>query len=113
MSTPKWAKFKKDIFVFLLKYSKSKDTLFKREKGVTMIKAGYCSTVTDWGNYRAVKVANLSKPVECLSNSKGKALFNPTIVKLEWETPPSEDKHEFWFPYWITWSDVTGRGQRC
>lgn len=25
----------------------------------------------------------------------------PTIVQIEWETPPSPDKHEFWFPYWI------------
>ena len=23
-------------------------------------------------------------------------------MKIEWEKPPSDDKHEFWFPYWIT-----------
>lgn len=32
----------------------------------------------------------------------GTAFFDPTIVKIHWEIPPSEDKHEFWFPYWIT-----------
>jgi len=32
----------------------------------------------------------------------GEALFNPTLVKIEWEKPPSEEKHEFWFPYWIS-----------
>ena len=23
-------------------------------------------------------------------------------MKIEWEKPPSDDKHEFWLPYWIT-----------
>jgi hypothetical protein len=25
----------------------------------------------------------------------------PTIVKIEWETSPSSDKNEIWFPYWV------------
>ena len=29
-------------------------------------------------------------------------MFNPTLVKIEWEKPPSRDKNEFWFPYWMT-----------
>jgi hypothetical protein len=28
---------------------------------------------------------------------------------MEWDTPPSEDKHEIWFPYWITWSDISNK----
>jgi hypothetical protein len=24
----------------------------------------------------------------------------PTIVKIAWDTYPSTDKNEFWFPYW-------------
>ena len=26
----------------------------------------------------------------------------PTIVQINWEISPSPDKHEYWFPYWIT-----------
>jgi len=47
-------------------------------------------------------VACLKKPVECNSQVVGTALFEPTIVKIEWEKSPSDDRHEFWFPYWIT-----------
>lgn len=71
-----------------------------------MIKEGHRSKAKDWGNYTVKKVVMLDKPVECMSLKKGKALFNPTIVKLEWENPPSEDKNEIWFPYWITWTDI-------
>lgn len=71
-----------------------------------MIKEGHHSEAKDWGKYTVTKVARLSKPVECHSKDKGKALFNPTMVKLEWDNPPSEDKNEFWFPYWITWTDI-------
>lgn len=74
-----------------------------------MIIEGYRSKVTKWGNYTVKKVARLSKPVECFSKEKGKALFNPTMVKLEWDIPPSVDKNEFWFPYWITWVDIDGK----
>lgn len=74
-----------------------------------MIKEGDRSKAKDWGNYYVKKVARLKKPVECHSKAKGKALFNPTIVKLEWETPPSDDKHDIWFPYWITWADISNK----
>jgi hypothetical protein len=74
-----------------------------------MIKEGYSSKAKDWGNYTVKKVARLKHPVECYSQDKGKALFNPVIVKMEWDTPPSEDKHEIWFPYWITWSDISNK----
>ncbi len=74
-----------------------------------MIKEGYRSKAKDWGNYTVKKVARLRKPVECFSKDKGEALFNPVIVKMEWDTPPSEDKNEIWFPYWITWSDVSDK----
>jgi len=72
-----------------------------------MIKEGYRSKAKDWGYYTVKKVARLQKPVECHSQDKGKALFNPVIVKLEWDIPPSDDKHDIWFPYWITWSDIS------
>ena len=74
-----------------------------------MIKEGYRSKAKDWGNYTAKKVARLRQPVECTSQTKGKALFNPVIVKMEWDTPPSEDKNDIWFPYWITWTEVNGK----
>jgi hypothetical protein len=74
-----------------------------------MIKEGYRSKAKDWGKYTAKKVVNLDKPIECYSQDKGRALFNPTIVKLEWENPPSDNKHEIWFPYWITWSDISNK----
>jgi hypothetical protein len=74
-----------------------------------MIKEGYRSKAKDWGNYTALKVAKLKEPIRCLSQDKGKALFNPVITKLKWDTPPSDDKHEFWFHYWITWSDISDK----
>ena len=67
-----------------------------------MIQVGQRSKAKYWGKYTVIKVARLNNPVECQCEEVGTALFNPTIVKLEWETPPSEDNHEFWFPYWIT-----------
>ena len=74
-----------------------------------MIEEGYRSKAKDWGNYTVKKVARLKHPVECYSKDKGKALFNPVIVKMEWDTPPSEDKNEIWFPYWITWSEISNK----
>jgi hypothetical protein len=74
-----------------------------------MIYEGYSSKAKDWGNYTAKKVVKLKQPVECRSQNKGKALFNPVIVKMEWDAPPSEDKNDIWFPYWITWAEVDGR----
>jgi hypothetical protein len=74
-----------------------------------MTKEGYRGKAKLGGYYTVKKVARLTKPVECLSRDKGKALFNPTMVKLEWDIPPSSDKNEFWFPYWITWVDIDGK----
>ncbi len=28
--------------------------------------------------------------------------FNPILIKISWEQVPSGDKHDLWFPYWIT-----------
>ena len=67
-----------------------------------MIKVGHHGKVGYWGKYTVKKVARISKPVECHSEEVGVALFDPTIVQIEWEKPPSEDKNELWFPYWIT-----------
>jgi hypothetical protein len=58
-----------------------------------------------WGDFTVKQVAQLAKPVECFSEVKGKALFEPTLVKIEWGKAPSDASHEFWFPYWITWAD--------
>lgn len=74
-----------------------------------MIQVGYRSKAKDWGNYTVKKVARLKQPVPCYSQDKGKALFNPVIVKMEWDIPPSDDKNEIWFPYWITWSDISNK----
>lgn len=70
-----------------------------------MIKAGERKNVTYWGNYTVKKVVQLTEPVVCHHATRGKAIFEPTIVQIEWEKAPSGDKHEFSFPYWITWSD--------
>ena len=67
-----------------------------------MIEVGHQGDARYWGKYTVRKVARLKKPVECQSRKIGKALFNPTLVKIGWESPPSDDKNEFWFPYWIT-----------
>jgi hypothetical protein len=74
-----------------------------------MIEAGHRSKAKDWGKYTVKKVVRLDNPVRCYSKDKGRALFNPTMVKLQWDEPPSDDKNEFWFPYWITWVDVDGK----
>lgn len=74
-----------------------------------MIQEGHRSKAKDWGGYTVKKVARINEPVECYSIVKGKALFNPTMVKLEWDKAPSEDKNEFWFPYWITWIEVDNK----
>jgi hypothetical protein len=62
-----------------------------------------------WGNFKVRKVVQLEKPVVCHSDVKGKAHFEPTLVQIEWEKTPSLDKHEFWFPYWISWIDIDGK----
>jgi len=67
-----------------------------------MIQVGQKKKAKYWGGFGVSKVARLKKPVECRCEEIGTALFDPTIVKIRWETPPSEDNNEFWFPYWIT-----------
>lgn len=67
-----------------------------------MIEEGKKSKAKYWGNYEVKKIIKLSKPVICQSEEVGKVEFMPTIIKLEWENTPSEDKHDLWFPYWIT-----------
>jgi len=67
-----------------------------------MIKPGHKSKSNYWGRYEVIKIAKLAEPVACFSEVKGEAFFNPTLVKIQWEKPPSKDLHEFWFPYWIT-----------
>ena len=67
-----------------------------------MIQVGQKKKVRYWGDFSVSKVARLKKPVECQCEEIGTAFFDPTIVKIRWETPPSGDKDEFWFPYCIT-----------
>jgi len=67
-----------------------------------MIKVGQQKKAKYWGRFTVRKVARLKRPVECHCQDIGTAMFDPTIVKIDWETPPSGDKHDFWFPYWIT-----------
>ena len=67
-----------------------------------MIKEGAEKQARYWGKYKVRNIAKLNKPVKCYSDEIGEALFMPTLVKIEWEKSPSEDKNEFWFPYWIS-----------
>lgn len=55
-----------------------------------------------WGRFKIRKIARLPEPVRCFSPEIGEASFNPTLTKIEWQVAPSEDKNEFWFPYWIS-----------
>lgn len=76
-----------------------------------MIKVGHQKHIRYWGEYVVEKVVKLEEPVECYSDEKGEIWFNPTIVKIKWKKPPSKDKNEFWFPYWITIADKEKYGQ--
>lgn len=68
-----------------------------------MIKRGRCRRPAKyWGGYEVKDFVTLDSPVKCFSTEKGQVDFNPTIVKLAWDREPSEDKHDLWFPYWIT-----------
>ena len=67
-----------------------------------MIKVGQQKQAKYWGKFSVSKVARVKQPVKCDCEEIGTALFDPTIVKIQWEKSPSEDKNEFWFPYWIT-----------
>ena len=66
-----------------------------------MIHVGQKKEARYWGKFEVKKVARLKKAIACQCEDIGTAYFDPTIVKIHWETPPSKDKHEFWFPYWI------------
>jgi hypothetical protein len=66
-----------------------------------MIKEGQKKKARYWGNFTVKKVAKLESPVLCYSKEAGDVEFMPTIVQIEWETPPSTDPNEFWFPYWV------------
>lgn len=76
-----------------------------------MIKEGQKKKAKYWGNFEVKKVAKLKKPILCHSKDIGQAEFMPTIVQINWEVPPSPDKHEFWFPYWITINGKEKYGQ--
>ena len=76
-----------------------------------MIKEGQQKKAKYWGRFTVNKVAKLKNPVECHSRDVGIALFNPTIVKIQWEHSPSNDSNEFWFPYWIAINGKEKYGQ--
>jgi len=67
-----------------------------------VIEVGKRSKARYWGEYEVQGVVKLDAPVRCHSLEKGDVDFNPTIVKLAWAREPSGDKHDIWFPYWIT-----------
>ena len=66
-----------------------------------MIREGQKKKARYWGNFTVKKVAKLNSPIPCHSKDVGDVEFMPTIVQIEWETSPSSDKNEFWFPYWV------------
>lgn len=66
-----------------------------------MIKLGQKKKARYWGKFEVEKVVTLSEPVNCFSQEKGHVEFMPTLVKIHWENSPSQDKNEFWFPYWV------------
>jgi hypothetical protein len=76
-----------------------------------MIEVGQQKKAKYWGKFEVKKVAKLKKSVECECQDVGIALFDPTLVKIKWENPPSDDNHEFWFPYWITINGMQKYGQ--
>lgn len=66
-----------------------------------MIQEGQRKKARYWGNFIVKRVAKLKSPILCYSKDVGEVEFMPTIVKIDWETSPSSDKNEFWFPYWV------------
>ena len=76
-----------------------------------MIQVGQRKSPRYWGKFTVRKIVRLRKPIECLSEEKGVGLFEPTLVKIEWDRPPSKDRNEFWFPYWITFEGEEKYGQ--
>lgn len=67
-----------------------------------MIKVGKKTKAKYWGNFTVEKIVELDSPVRCFSTDKGEVDFHPTIIKILWDQVPSDDKHDLWFPYWIT-----------
>lgn len=65
-----------------------------------MIKEGQRKKARYWGDFVVKKVAKLESPIYCYSKEVGEVEFMPTLVQIEWDTSPSSDKNEFWFPYW-------------
>ena len=62
---------------------------------------GQKSKTKYWGDRTYKKIARLKKPVECYNPEQGTVYFDPMIIQIEWDTPPSGDRHELWFPYWM------------
>jgi len=75
------------------------------------MEVGQKSKTKYWGPRTYKKIARLKKPIECYNPEQGIVFFDPTIVQIEWERPPSGDKHEFWFPYWMIIGDKRKYGQ--
>lgn len=67
----------------------------------SLIKEGQKKKARYWGNFTVKSVAKLKSPILCFSREVGQVEFMPTLVKINWETSPSSDKNEFWFPYWV------------
>ncbi|MEM4213450.1 MAG: hypothetical protein QXO63_03990 [Thermoplasmatales archaeon] len=76
-----------------------------------MVKVGKRSKAKYWGTFKVQDIVMLDSPVKCFSEEKGEVDFNPTIVKISWDHDPSEDKHDLWFPYWITINGKEKYGQ--
>ena len=76
-----------------------------------MIEEGHTRNTRYWGMRTVRKIARLKEPVKCHSKEVGDVLFSPTIVKIEWDTSPYDDKYAFWFPYWITIAGKEKYGQ--
>ena len=87
------------------------DALESQHTEELMIQVGQKKKAKYWGDFSVSKVARLKEPVACQCEELGTALFDPTIVKIHWETSPSDDKHEFWFPYWMTIAGKEKYGQ--
>ena len=66
-----------------------------------MIQVGQQKQTRYWGKRTVKKVARLKEPVKCYNPEQGLVFFEPTIVQIEWESSPSRDRNELWFPYWM------------
>ena len=76
-----------------------------------MIEEGKKTKAKYWGNFTVEKVVKLENAVKCYCAEKGEVYFNPTIIKISWDRIPSDDKHDLWFPYWITVNGKEKYGQ--